>query len=143
MNQIREPIVSDFSLLEANSLLSSNSDLVCLSYLQWDAVHQRSQHVLSSWAQHRRVFFVEEPVLEPITSWWSEVSERECGVWVVVPHLPNWVSDGLRAAMHQSLMDELFEQYAIANPILWHHTATALSSNNHLSSSAIHDRLNH
>ena len=37
-------------------------DLVCLSHLRWGFVYQRPQHLLSRFAKHQRVFFVEEPV---------------------------------------------------------------------------------
>ena len=43
----------------------------------------------------------------------------------------------MRLAMHQSLMNELFEQFAIANPILWYYTPAALPFTHHLPSSAI------
>jgi UDP-galactopyranose mutase len=89
--------------------LRKNSDLVCFSHLRWDFVYQRPQHLLNCCAQQRRVFFIEEPVVECIDSWWLDISQRDCGVWVVVPHLPDWVSDELTTAMQQSLMDELFE----------------------------------
>jgi UDP-galactopyranose mutase len=122
---------------ETEDFLTRLPDLVCLSHRRWDAIYQRPQHLLSCFAQKQRVFFIEEPVLEFTDSWWLEVSERECGVSVVVPHLPSWVSEDLVTAMHQSLMDELFEQYAIANPILWYYTPAALSFTSHLPSVAV------
>src|SRR5262249_5732285 len=39
-------------------------DLICLSHLRWDFVYQRPQHLLSRTAKERRVFFVEEPIIE-------------------------------------------------------------------------------
>lgn len=114
MKQFDKSIVEHTSLLGNKNILSSSFDLVCLSHLRWDFVYQRPQHLLNRCAQNNRVFFIEEPVLEFISSWWLEVSQRECGVLVVVPHLPNWVSDELVMAMHQSLMDDLFEKYAIS-----------------------------
>jgi len=38
------------------------SDLVCLSHLRWDFVFQRPQHLMTRWAKHARVFYVEEPI---------------------------------------------------------------------------------
>jgi UDP-galactopyranose mutase len=137
VKQFSESIVNHPSYLETEAILSNSFDLVCLSHLRWDFVYQRPQHLLSRCVKNRRVFFVEEPVVESIDSWWLEVSQRECGLWVVVPHLPNWVSDGLVTIMHQSLMDELFEKYAIVSPILWYYTPTALSFTHHLPSSVI------
>jgi len=76
-------------------------------------------------------------VIEFIDSWWLEISQRECGVWVVVPHLPDFVSDELATAMQQSLMNELFEDHAIANPILWYYTPAALTFTEHLPASVV------
>lgn len=135
MKQFDESIVIPSS--PSTEALSKGSDLICLSHLRWDFVYQRPQHLLSRCVQQRRVFFVEEPIVEFIASWWLEISQRECGVWVVVPHLPDWVNDKLMAAMHQSLMDELFQEYAIVNPILWYYTPAALSFTSHLPSSAV------
>ncbi|MEP0891691.1 glycosyltransferase family 1 protein [Leptolyngbya sp. FACHB-16] len=137
MSQFSPSMLSHPSFLKTEDVLYGNSDLVCLSHLRWDFVYQRPQHLLSRCAQKRRVFFVEEPVVEFTDSWWIEVNEREPGVWVVVPHLLDWVTDELRTAMHQSLMNELFEQFAIANPILWYYTPSALPFTHHLSSSAV------
>lgn len=137
MRQSSESIVHDPSLSGIGNFLSRGSDLVCLSHLQWDVVYGQPQHLLNHCQQRRRVFFVEEPIVEFISSWWLEVTQRECGVWVVVPHLPDWVNDELATAMHQSLMDELFKAYAIANPILWYYTPAALAFTQHLPASAI------
>jgi glycosyltransferase involved in cell wall biosynthesis len=111
---------------------SEEPDLVCLSHLRWDFVYQRPQHLLSRCAQGRRTFFIEEPLFEFTDSWWIEVSQRECGVWVVVPHIPEFVNEELTAAMQRSLIDELFEACAIANPILWYYTPMALAFSSHL-----------
>jgi glycosyltransferase involved in cell wall biosynthesis len=111
---------------------SEGPDLVCLSHLRWDFVYQRPQHLLSRCAQTRRTFFLEEPIFEFTDSWWIEVSQRECGVWVVVPHIPEFVNEELTAAMQRSLIDELFERCAIANPILWYYTPMALAFSSHL-----------
>lgn len=136
MKQFNQSSVN-YPFLGTEDFLSSSSDLVCLSHLRWDFVYQRPQHLLSRCVQERRVFFIEEPVVESIESWWLEVSQRECGVWVVVPHLPDWVSNELRTTMHQSLMDELFQEHAIAKPILWYYTPAALSFTHHLQPSAV------
>src|SRR5258708_1764927 len=69
-----------------------NSDLVCFSHLRWDFVYQRPQHLLTRFARDRRVFFVEEPIFGN-GSMHLDVQERDGGVRVVVPHLP----EGLRS----------------------------------------------
>lgn len=137
MKYFNSPSINYFSLSRIGHFLENDSDLVCLSHLRWDFVYQRPQHLLSRCAQTRRVFFVEEPVVEFVDSWWLEVNQRECGVWVVVPHIPDWISDALKTTMHQSLIDELFEDHAIANPILWYYTPNALTFTEHLQAAAV------
>lgn len=112
-------------------------DLVCLSHLRWDFVYQRPQHLLSRCAKERRVFFIEEPMFEDGGSWQLEVSRRECGVWVVVPHLPKGLSDELLQAMQQSLIDELLAEHVVIDPILWYYTPMALSLTDHLQSRCV------
>lgn len=107
-------------------------DLVCLSHLRWDFVYQRPQHLLSRCAAHRRTFFIEEPKHESSASWRLEITQRDCGVWVVVPYLPNGISQEMTATMMQSLIDELFTDYGISKPILWYYTPIALSFTNHI-----------
>src|SRR5918995_5605332 len=75
-----------------NVRASEKTDVVCFSHLRWDFVYQRPQHLLTRCAQDRRVFFVEEPIFGN-GSMRLEVQERDAGVRVVVPHLP----DGLRS----------------------------------------------
>src|SRR5207248_11183125 len=70
---------------------TSNIDLVCLSHLRWDFVYQRPQHLLSRFARERRVFFVEEPIFDD-ERMHLDVTTRDCGVHVVVPHLPKELS---------------------------------------------------
>lgn len=107
-------------------------DIVCLSHLRWDFVYQRPQHLMSRSACERRVFFVEEPIFgAPVPK--LEISARNCGVVVVVPHLPEGLSDNEVAATEQSLLlDDLFLEYNISDYILWYYTPMALAFTWHL-----------
>src|ERR1044072_9027748 len=69
------------------SAAKKNPDLICFSHLRWDFVYQRPQHLLSRCAKDRRVFFVEEPIFAA-TAPKLEISERDCGVQIVTPFLP-------------------------------------------------------
>jgi hypothetical protein len=107
-------------------------DLVCLSHLRWGGVYQRPQHLMSRCALRRRVFFVEEPVFSDSIPR-LEISRRNGGVFVVVPHLPTGLSDSEAAVMEQSmLLDELFLEYAITDYILWYYTPMAITFTWHL-----------
>src|SRR6185503_6311358 len=83
-------------------------DLVCFSHLRWDFVYQRPQHLLSRAARNRRVFVVEEPIFDN-GSIRLDVSERDDGVTVVVPYLPEGLSSEVaRQAALRNLVDRLF-----------------------------------
>jgi UDP-galactopyranose mutase len=111
-------------------------DLVCLSHLRWDFVYQRPQHLFSRCATERRVFFIEEPVYDdgPIR---LDVSKREDGLHVVVPHLTHEVKDVARDAVMQGLIDRLFKDYRVREHILWYYTPMAMSFTRHLNPVAV------
>ena len=62
-------------------------DVICLSHLRWNFVFQRPQHLMTRCARERRVYFVEEPVLEAAAQPRLRI-ERSDGVTVVCPVLP-------------------------------------------------------
>jgi UDP-galactopyranose mutase len=111
---------------------NADADLVCLSHLRWDFVYQRPQHLLSRFAKERRVFFVEEPVFEdgPMR---LDVSQRDCGVYVVVPRLPKEV-EGPEAleSVQRAMLDRLFADYHISSHFLWYYTPMAMAWTRHL-----------
>src|SRR5215475_8452594 len=102
-------------------------DIVCLSRLRWDFARQRPQHLMSRSARERRVFFVEEPVFgETIPE--LDISRRDCGVFVVTPHLREGPDDAETAAIEQTLLlDDLFLEYTVCDYILWYYTPMALA----------------
>ena len=107
-------------------------DLVCFSHLRWDFVYQRPQHLLSRAALDRRVFFIEEPIFIN-GSVRHEIHERDNGVRVVVPFLPEGLrSDVAIEAMMKDMMLRLFQQEAIADCVFWYYTPMALMFTDHL-----------
>jgi UDP-galactopyranose mutase len=111
----------------SNAHMQPSLDLVCFSHLRWDFVYQRPQHLLTRCAQDRRIFFVEEPIFGE-GSMRLDVSEREGGVQVVVPCLP----DGLRsevatAAILKEMIRRLFREHAIREYVFWYYTPMALN----------------
>lgn len=101
-------------------------DLLCLSHLRWEFVFQRPQHLMSRFARHRRVHFVEEAVFEPGDA--MKLHVRACprtGVEVITPHLP----ERFRTAHHAIVCDLLtahLEKQGVRNPIVWFYTPMAL-----------------
>lgn len=114
-----------------------NYDLVCLSHLRWDFVYQRPQHLMSRFAQQRRVFFVEEAIIhdEPTS---FAVSRREDNLHVVVPHLNRSEvdSEGFDNLMRDKLA-EFFSETAIKDFVLWYYTPMALNFSDALKPKAV------
>jgi UDP-galactopyranose mutase len=109
-------------------------DLVCLSHLRWDFVFQRPQHLLTRCARGRRVFFVEEPIYGDGLR--LDVSGREGGVRVVVPHLPEQArGDG--EGLQRTLLDQLFAEHDIGEHVLWYYTPMPVAWTRHLDPAAV------
>ena len=98
-------------------------DLVCFSHLRWNFVFQRPQHLMTRFARERRVFFIEEP----------KVGGREArveitphhGVIVVVPWLPEGLSEERATATERSLVDRVLDERRVRHPVLWFLTPLA------------------
>ena len=106
--------------------------LVVFSHLRWDFVYQRPQHLMSRSAAGRRVFFIEEPIFDegPLR---LEVSERDGGVRVAVPRLPEGLtSEVARDAAQQCLVERLMADYGVRDFVLWYYTPMALRFTRHL-----------
>ena len=85
------------------------ADLICLSHLRWNFVFQRPQHLMSRFAREMTVIFWEEPMeIGPKETAYLQVRQAEDDpkVRVVVPHLPEGMSEDAReAAGRQGVAD--------------------------------------
>ena len=105
-------------------------DLVCFSHLRWNFVYQRPQHLLSRFAKHFRVFFIEEPILQESNNS-LQVTLSEENVWVIVPHLNNKLSDEDKSDTQKDLLSKLFRNMQIESYMFWYYTPMALSFSDH------------
>ena len=79
----------------------------------------------------RRVFFIEEPIFGN-SSMRLEVRETDCGVYVVVPHLPNGLRSNIAiTAVMKEMTYRLFLDHAIDEYVFWYYTPMALSYTSH------------
>lgn len=108
-----EALKTDFEML----------DLVCFAHERWDFVFQRPQHLMSRFARARRVFYVEEPLLDSQGPAYLEISKRE-NVTLVTPRLRK--EDPSPVATMLSLIQEFFFQFDIKEYVLWYMTPLAL-----------------
>lgn len=118
------PSIEDF--------LSQLPDVVCLSHLRWDFVYQRPQHLLSRFARHSRLFFVEEPMFEQVEEPYLNLSSRGENITLAEPHLPHGLEPQRVAEVQRELLNQLFTEKGIERPILWYYTPMALSFSEHL-----------
>jgi UDP-galactopyranose mutase len=102
--------------------------IVAFSHLRWNFVYQRPQHLLSRFAVHRPVFFVEEPEYDPDGPDRWERSNPHAGVYVYRPRTsiqaPGFHEEQLPAL--QPLMAELREELGGGNLLAWLYTPLAL-----------------
>lgn len=111
---------------------NAKPDLVCFSHLRWDFVHQRPQHLLTRSAADRRTFFIEEPLFSN-ASMRAELTERENGVRVVVPYLPEGLHSKIAiTAVLKELVQRLFTNNGIHKYVCWYYTPMALPFTSHL-----------
>ncbi|MBW4641032.1 MAG: glycosyltransferase family 1 protein [Gloeocapsa sp. UFS-A4-WI-NPMV-4B04] len=129
-------LASSLSLSTADLEFSQSStpapDLVCLSHLRWNFVYQRPQHLLTRCAKKRRVFVIEEPIFDAAQDGKLDIIQHESGVWVVVPHLPENLTEAAINSIQQRLIDQLFAEVQIHNYILWYYTPMAMAFTRHL-----------
>ncbi len=110
-----------------NDVRSHATGLVVFSHLRWDFVFQRPQQLLSRFAEHRHVTFIEEPVHDANCEAYLEqvvVSEQ---LVVLRPHTPlssaGFAEDQLPIV--QRLLNEYFQQFSEPY-VAWFYTPLAL-----------------
>jgi UDP-galactopyranose mutase len=111
-------------------------DLVVWSHLRWDFVYQRPQHLLKRSAVDRRVFFIEEPIFNG--SMHLDVRERDNGVRVITPHLPEGLNSGVAMqAVLKEMIHRFFAENNIREYVFWYYTPMALEFTRQMSPVAI------
>jgi len=109
--------------MDTQQLRANHRDLICLSHLRWNFVFQRPQHVMSRFARNRRVFFVEEPVFDSISSGLQTKICPLSQVCVVTPHLDT--EEG-RHQKIEALLADFARENGIEDPVVWYYTPMAL-----------------
>ena len=109
--------------MKSNYNSRRQTDLICLSHLRWNFVYQRPQHLMSRFARHKRVFYIEEPVFDAAEPFVEKSTCPHSGVHVVTPHL---VSEAGRIKVMERLLLQCAESHDIRNPIAWFYTPMAL-----------------
>jgi glycosyltransferase involved in cell wall biosynthesis len=109
----------------------SKIDLICFSHLRWNFVYQRPQHLLSRFAQHTRVFFVEEPTFHDGANR-LQINETVKNVYVIVPHLQQGLSEQEILKCQRELLNDMISVMEINKYFCWYYTPMALPFSDHL-----------
>jgi glycosyltransferase involved in cell wall biosynthesis len=112
------------------------ADLVCLSHLRWDFVYQRPNHLMARAARDRRVYFVEEPRVEPGAEVRLESVPRD-GVTVVTPVVPPGIQGLALVSTLAGLVDRLVATEGLDDPVLWYYTPMAFPWTRHVQTAAV------
>lgn len=102
------------------------TDLVCFSHLRWNFVYQRPQHLLSRFAKHFRLFFIEEPVFTPEADSLL-ITLNDENIWIVVPQLKQGQSNSSIAPRQKELLSKLWAKMEINHYVFWYYTPMALA----------------
>lgn len=101
--------------------------LLVFSYLRWNFVYQRPQHLLSRMAEFYKVIFVEEPVNGAYDNYVGRLTP--CGnVEILRPHVTGqaYGFDDVHAPGIRQLVDEFLKQQEVNDFWLWFYTPLAL-----------------
>jgi len=102
-------------------------DLVCLSHLRWNFVFQRPQHLMSRFAQERRVFFFEEPLPSSDDDVPRlDVHRTAEGVVVAVPRLRSDLDLAVSERLQGELLKALLSEHGVEEFVAWYWTPMAL-----------------
>ncbi len=108
------------------------SDLLVFSHLRWDFIFHRPHHVMTRFAQHRRVFYFEEPIFGVTESPRLHLKVTEENMHVVIPYLPAGM-DFLRANESlRNLLNELITDEEIKDYTVWYYSPSSLNFTRHL-----------
>lgn len=111
-------------------------DVVCFSHLRWDFVFQRPQHLMTRFAQSRRVFFIEEPIMADGDARW-DITEPAKNLIRCVPHLPHGTEPDDQTRSIQQLVSELSLEWGIDKCVEWYYTPMMLEWAERLNSSVV------
>ncbi len=111
--------------------------LIVLSHLRWDFVFQRPQHLLTRAAADFDVYFVEEPLREPVGRPEIRRSPRPGSITVVQPVIPADATEADAIETQREMLDALVASVADQPLLLWYYTPMALSFSRHVAADVI------
>jgi UDP-galactopyranose mutase len=111
-------------------------DILCFSHLRWNFVFQRPQHLMSRFADHGRVFFIEEATCNAARPT-LEVSEPRQNVFVCVPCLPGETDERTAEGLIRELVEDLVAKQGLDTYVNWFYTPMMLPLSENLTPAAV------
>lgn len=105
-------------------------EIVCFSHLRWDFVFQRPQHLLTRFADHFRIFYVEEAFYHQDHDHYSEVIHNN--IHIVKLHLTGEPDQDDVIGRQKTLVSSMMTKHKINEYLLWYYTPMALPFTSHL-----------
>ena len=127
------------SRVERAAPLPGRPTLLCFSHLRWDFVFQRPQHLMTRFANGMNVVIWEEPMdAGPRETPYLKVTQAKgCpNIRIVVPHLPQGMSDERRDETLKRLLDAHVASLS-APLIAWYYTPMMLEFSRHIDADAV------
>ena len=112
--------------------LCDTSDLLVFSHLRWSQSLQRPHHIMSRYAKHRRVFYIEEALESEVASAYLHSQQSHEGVTIIVPYFPSGLSEASINEVIKMLLCEFLEEEQIYRFVSLYHTPKALTYSIHL-----------
>jgi len=114
-------------------------NLLCFSHLRWDFVFQRPQHLMTRFARDMSVIVWEEPMdIGRRETPFLKVTQAEGypNIRIVVPHLPEGITEERRNASLKRLLDA--HVASLRGPLVaWYYTPMMLEFSRHIDADAI------
>jgi len=134
LTRVGVPVESE---AEPSASAPEPTTLLCFSHLRWNFVFQRPQHLMCRFAREMPVVFWEEPeTIGAKETAFLQVREADVpNVRIVVPHLPEGMSEDAREATLKRLLDA--HVAAIRGPLVtWYYTPMMLPFSRHIEADA-------
>ncbi|HYK75338.1 MAG TPA: glycosyltransferase family 1 protein [Daejeonella sp.] len=117
--------ISQLNFQKKNRRLPTN--ILCFSHIRWDFVYQRPQHLLSRFSKIFNVYYLEEPVFEPITKPHLSISPREENLWLLTPHLPQNLTEAEILEYQEEIIHKFLQNKNLTDFAFWYYTPMALA----------------
>ncbi len=101
-------------------------DVICLSHLRWNFVFQRPQHLMTRWAAHARVFYVEEPLAVDGDLSYLDIEQHHERLSVLTPRLPRSLGPDESRRVQAELLEAFVAERGLSRFVLWYYTPMAL-----------------